>query len=286
MAPSPQNPTPQWLKWLVLGFIFYAGYLHLTGKNAATLGGSEDGNGGYVASKAADVTTVTNESGFSIPNDIQGAGDPATCGQTATVTVAARRANGEPVAISDGQPITLNVGVPKPDKPWAGAVVGMKPGGVREVSLSGHVFDEKTRADLNLEESDTLRVMLTLQTLSPSIAVGKLAFLATDLENGLGEVARCGRQAEVHLTLWNPDGSVNYSSREAKAPLKLVIGESKLFYGLDRALLNMRAGGTRRAVIPAAYLTAAEHAPAAAFTFPHDQTLIADVQLLNVTDTK
>ena len=284
MAANDKNITPFWLKWLVLGFIVYAGYMHLTGKDSDSLSNNADGQGGYVSSRPADVSDMQEVGGLSIPNDIEGVGDPAACGQTAIIQTKGRRADGQPLELAGEDRVM--VGVTVKDKPWLDAIPGMKTGGVREVSLPGQRLDEASRKALKLEESDTLRVMVTLQSLVPAAQPGQLAFLATDLENGAGDIARCGRTAELHLTLWNPDGSVRYSSREAGASLKAVIGSGGYFYGLDRALLNMRAGGTRRVVIPPAYLAAPEAPASPALDFPRDQVLIADVQLLNVTDAK
>ena len=285
MAANDKNVTPVWLKWLVLGFIIYAGYLHLTGKDAGTVSTTADGQGGYVSSRPANVTDVQEVGGLSVPNDIEGAGDPAACGQTAVITVKGRRADGQALELASGE-ASVKVGVPAKGEPWRDAIPGMKAGGVREITLTGRAFDEESRKALKLEESDTLRAIVTLESLSPAAQPGQLAFLATDLENGAGEIARCGRTAELHLTLWNPDGTVRYSSREAGAALSTIIGSASQFYGLDRTLLNMRAGGIRRAVIPPAYLAVPEAVASPALDFPRDQVLIADVQLLTVTDVK
>jgi FKBP-type peptidyl-prolyl cis-trans isomerase len=286
MASNDKNITPYWLKWIVLAFILYAGYLHLTGKEPGSIGRDQSAaTSGYVAPGAADLTSNSTP-GVSVSNDIEGTGDPALCGQSAEVSVKGRRDDGQPLALAEGTQ-TMKVGVPSADRPWANGIAGMRPGGVREVALMGRAFSKDARTSLKLEESDAIRVMLTLEKLTPSIVPGQLAFLATDLKTGTGEVARCGRMAELHLTLWNPDGTVRYSSRDTGAALTKTVGDSREFYGLDRALINMRAGGVRRAIIPPAYLSASEDStPQPAFNFPRDQVLIADVQLLNVTDPK
>jgi FKBP-type peptidyl-prolyl cis-trans isomerase len=282
MAANDKNITPFWLKWLVLAFIIYAGYLNLTGKDAGTAPATTSGTGTAATAPAEVVASVTS-TGLSIPNDIEGAGDAAACGQTASVTAKGRTGNGQTVNLP-APPSPVHIGVPAAEQPWLEALVGMKPGGVREVSLGATRLTEAVRTPLKLAEGETLRVMLTLESLTPSVPEGSLPFLATDLATGTGEVASCGRTAAWHLTLWNPDGSLRYSSREAGAPLKGVIGAGTYAYGLDRTLLGMRAGGTRRAILPPAYLAAPENAPA--LDMPRDQVVIADVQLLTVTDTK
>jgi FKBP-type peptidyl-prolyl cis-trans isomerase len=285
MAANDKNLTPFWLKWLVLGFIMYAGYLHFTGKDGQSLGPNGRGSDGFVTAAPANLTTSPTEPGIAVPNDILGTGDPAVCGQTATVRLKGRRSDGQPLALPDASS-SVAVGVSAPDQPWMQALPGMRAGGVREIALGGRVLTPEQRTALKLEESESFSVMLTLESLTPTIAPGELTFLATDLQNGTGEIARCGRTATLHLTLWGADGKVRYSSREAGAPLTLVIGQSPFFYGLDRTLVNMRAGGVRRAVVPPAFLAAPTTKDAPALEFPRDQVLIADVQLLTVTDTK
>ena len=280
-----KNPTPFWLKWLVLAFILYAGYLHFTGKDSASLGSNADAGGGYVTPRASDVSSAPLTAGVSIANEIEGAGDPATCGQLVNVRVKARRSDGQPVMLGP-ESQSLRVGVSNPKAPWQEAIAGMKPSGVREAVFTGYTLDEVTRDELKLEKSDTVRVTLTLESVSPSITPGTLGFLAADLENGIGEIARCGRVAELHVTLWKADGTIGYSSRDAGAPLTMTIGASEYFYGLDRTLLNMHAGGVRRSLLPPAYLTSEGGAKDKTLDFPRDRLLVADVQLLNVTDVK
>lgn len=286
MASNDKNITPYWLKWIVLAFILYAGYLHLTGKEPGSIGRDQSAaTNGYVAAASADVTSNSTP-GVNISNNIEGTGDPAVCGQSAEVSVKGRRDDGQPLALAEGLQ-TMKVGVPSDDRPWANGIAGMRPGGVREVALMGRAFSKDMRASLKLEESDAIRVMLTLESLTPSIVPGQLAFLATDMKTGTGEVARCGRLAELHLTLWNPDGTLRYSTRDSGGALTTMVGSNSAFYGLDRALINMRAGGIRRAIIPPAYLSASEETGGKlSLDFPRGQVLIADVQLLNVTDPK
>lgn len=282
MAANDKNITPFWLKWLVLGFIIYAGYLHLTGKDAGTLSTAANTTD-MSATTPANVAASVASTGLSIPNDIEGSGDAAACGQKAIVTAKGRTGSGQPVNLP-APPSPVAVGVAVQEQPWLEGLVGMKQGGVREVSLGATRLSETVRAPLQLPEGETLRVMLSLESLTPTSPEGMLPFLATDLASGTGEAAFCGRTAEWHLTIWNANGSLRYTSRDAGAPLKAIIGAGAYAYGLDRALLGMRAGGIRRAILPPAYLAAPEGG--LPLDIPRDQVTIVDVQLLTVTDTK
>ena len=110
-----------------------------------------------------------------------------------------------------------------------------------------------------------------------------LAFRATELTIGRGEEVACGDKVQIHLVLWGPNGQMLYSSMRDndKSPLKMTLGKSDIFYGIDRGLLGMRTGGGRNLVIPAAYLqSSGKDEYKILEKLPKDAIVLADVTLV------
>jgi FKBP-type peptidyl-prolyl cis-trans isomerase len=71
-----------------------------------------------------------------------------------------------------------------------------------------------------------------------------------DLEVGSGPVATSGKLAIVQLVGKLPDGRTFANTYETKRPLRFLIGKGQVIPGFEEAVLGMRVGGRRRAIVP------------------------------------
>jgi FKBP-type peptidyl-prolyl cis-trans isomerase FkpA len=282
------NPT--WLKWAVTLFIAYAIFINYSGrqqqKDGAVLGGNQQKAAENTAFVSADFGTYTLPKGITIGGDVAGGGDEARCGQTATLSYSAILPDGKVIENDNGKDITLQVGVPQEDKPWAAAIPGIKKGGVRQINvLSSLYYDKDKREKLGLSESDFVNYKVEVTKITPQSSEDSITFQATDRVVGSGEIASCGMIADVHIRLWGADGKKYYDSKDGEnaAPLTLNVGGSDYFYGLDRGLLGMKKGGQRTLIVPPAFavLGSAEKNPFKDVIHT-DTMLVAEVTLLDV----
>jgi hypothetical protein len=114
------------------------------------------------------------------------------------------------------------------------------------------------------------------------------AFSAVDVRVGTGPEARNGRCVFTHYTGALPDGAIFEASRDSTGagtpvvPVSFPLGVGRVIAGWDRGFTGMRAGGTRRLVVPAALAYGATGRPP---MIPPNTTLHFEVELLLVTDT-
>jgi FKBP-type peptidyl-prolyl cis-trans isomerase FkpA len=98
-----------------------------------------------------------------------------------------------------------------------------------------------------------------------------------DLVVGTGEEAQAGDLLSVHYTLWLEDGTKIQSSVGGD-PFEFTLGQGDVIKGWDQGLVGMKAGGTRKLIIPPdlAYGASGQG------DIPPNATLTFEVQLLTV----
>jgi FKBP-type peptidyl-prolyl cis-trans isomerase len=260
------DPTPPLLKWLVVLFIAYAMFMNYSDRQQKMAG---DGTSVFgVGQPRTDGTAVVRADfgkhllpqHMTIAGDIAGMGEEARCGQTAQVVLdEILPVTSQPRTYVPAQKkeLTVQIGAAYADMPWVQALPGMKTQGIREISLlAGSFFSESQRVAMTINDIDAVRYRVQLQSVTPHSDAHHIPFQAMDSVEGTGAVVGCGSTVEVHLTLWNQDGTKAYDSRETgeKKPITLEVGKAQWFYGLDRSVLNMRSGGVRTVIIPPAYM--------------------------------
>jgi FKBP-type peptidyl-prolyl cis-trans isomerase len=98
------------------------------------------------------------------------------------------------------------------------------------------------------------------------------------VQAGTGPEAKAGDTIRVHFTTWLKDGTLVDSTVRAARPVDVKLGEGRLYAGLEAALTGMKAGETRKAVIP----------PEKAFgssargPIPPNSTLVVQADLLQI----
>ena len=76
-------------------------------------------------------------------------------------------------------------------------------------------------------------------------------FEMVDLEIGSGAIATVGKMAIVQFVGKLADGRAFTNTYETKRPLRFLVGKSQVVPGFDEAVIGMKVGGRRRAIVPA-----------------------------------
>ena len=100
----------------------------------------------------------------------------------------------------------------------------------------------------------------------------------TELAEGNGEPAACGKPVTLQLTIWNSAGGKAFSQE-----LVLNLGSRELAAGLDQGLVGIKPGGERLLVLPPYALTRARQtslSPAVLKALPADTLAIVTVKRL------
>ena len=125
-----------------------------------------------------------------------------------------------------------------------------------------------------------------MKEVSPSNPADAIPFQAVEVAPGKRQLAYCGDTATIQLRLWGLDGTEVYDSETTEEGfLTMEIGESSIFYGLDRGMLGMRVGAIRTLIVPPAYLVGAEGQPQHEVLklIPEGQVAIVDVELIKLS---
>lgn len=102
-------------------------------------------------------------------------------------------------------------------------------------------------------------------------------------EKGNGARAENGKTVEVHYTGYLTDGKIFDSSRDRNQPIEFVLGQGQVIKGWDEGIGLMNVGDKMRLIIPSGL---AYGKKGAGNVIPPDATLIFDVELLKVSETK
>jgi FKBP-type peptidyl-prolyl cis-trans isomerase len=102
-----------------------------------------------------------------------------------------------------------------------------------------------------------------------------------DIKQGTGPVAKSGSTANVYYTGWVQGGQKFDSSYDhGTQPFSVPLGQGQVIEGWDQGLIGMRAGGTRRLIIPPD-LAYGNQSPQGS-NIPANATLIFDVTVVSV----
>ncbi len=272
------TPRPRWLQILFWLFVAYVLMVAFRGERVpdeeASITPKDEAVQGKLDAYPAiqEFTSINRWRRFANPSlgfeldyqDVEaGSGDGAACGQRTTFEVRALDEASQAQVPVD-QPMTLLLDGAE-DTPFAGAIVGMRAGGVRQVSMGPLWFDAHA-----LDDAMRYRFEIRMQSLTPS-AGDAIGFSAQQVEEGTGLPARCGDTIQLYMRLWSADNKELYRTPE-DAPQELLIGAGTLGHGLDRGLVGMTAGVVRRLMIPPAYQPKGGDIP-----FPRNEIAIVEV---------
>jgi FKBP-type peptidyl-prolyl cis-trans isomerase FkpA len=95
---------------------------------------------------------------------------------------------------------------------------------------------------------------------------------------GGGTVARAGFKVTAHYTGWLADGTKFDSSVDRGQPFTFTLGVHEVIAGWDEGISGMRAGGTRKLIIPPSLGYGSQRAG----KIPPNSILVFDVTLVSV----
>ncbi len=116
-------------------------------------------------------------------------------------------------------------------------------------------------------------------TATPVTLPGGLKYI--DISVGSGATAQTGSSISVQYIGWLASNRQKFDSSydHGGKPFTLTLGQGKVIKGWDEGLVGMKAGGTRRLIIPGALAFGPQGSPP---TIPPNATLIFDVTLVSV----
>ncbi len=147
---------------------------------------------------------------------------------------------------------------------------------------------EEARADVDMQliemqlaEDSILQVYLMENNID--IKPTKSGLRYEDVRAGVGPLAKKGDLVIVHFNILLLDGTEVFSSTEQGEPVFFVLGEPFDTEGMNEALLNMRAGGRARVIMPS-NLAFGEKGRGS--IIPPYSTLISDIELVKIQSKK
>jgi FKBP-type peptidyl-prolyl cis-trans isomerase len=282
---------PDWMRYAVIGFLFYAGvkvYLQQNDTSSPTDPKTSHAdsrrskqdeqikqqielikqqtqlaqqqflpNGSPAPSNAATPVSATAKpatlpSYIRIGGEIEGQGDAVECGQRATVRVDAQLPDGTALEGYEASATARLTTIGNAKLPWTDGLRGMKLGGVRQLIIpASHAIDDAARKAKNIADTAEIRFKLQLDKVDPVIPANTLSFQAIDLVQGSGESVSCGQRISTKVQVWSEDGTPVSST---PYDVSFAVGSVPYFYGLDRGVVDMKVGGKRRLIVPPAYL--------------------------------
>jgi peptidylprolyl isomerase len=115
------------------------------------------------------------------------------------------------------------------------------------------------------------------------VTVGKTCLKYIDLKLGTGPAVKSGDSLTVNYSGWLANGNEFDSSVDAKfqhvQPFTVTIGQGQVITGWDQGLIGMKAGGSRRLIIPPDMGYGAAGSPP---TIPANAVLIFDVTVVKI----
>lgn len=213
-----------------------------------------------------------------------GTGAPAVCGQKASVALSALDAHDKelPYSFSKDAPLTFTIGEKKVVPALEEGLVGMKPGGTRNIfAPAAFAFGAEGFKDSGIDNSTPVRFTVTLLKLEPDLpAPETTAFRFHDTRRGMGPALLCGETSPLHITVWDTEGKQLFTTKgEGKSPISLTAGSGSQFLGLEHAAIGMKKGTNRTAIVPPAFQkTLSEGPETLKIPFPKQQTVLVDIE--------
>lgn len=175
-----------------------------------------------------------------------GQGEAASCGQEVTIHLRGTLADGANFDShhDEAAPLTFHLG----DAPYAvlnDALIGMRPGGVRQISAPPSMVYAKKESQ---KTSDDVLLRVEMDKVAPMApdthAIGLRIYQE---EAGQDEAARCGTPMKLGFQLWSSDGSLAYATPQ---PVALTLGKDHLPPALVTGLDAMLVGEVRTLLVP------------------------------------
>ncbi|MDE3060418.1 MAG: FKBP-type peptidyl-prolyl cis-trans isomerase [Pseudomonadota bacterium] len=272
-----REPTPSWIKWLLIGFAIMAviGNLRPNSKVHESFQNASHALNPKNLLHTEDIKSKMFPTSATLrAEDVDpGQGEPAVCGQQVNITFDTFA--DDKALTGKNTSLAFRIGDHSVAPALEQGVIGMKPRGRRNLFAPASMA-----SGLKLPPSTIsvrFEVWLTSATpYLPDAAASHYRIISGSAATG--PAIACGETAHVHVTLWSVDGKKLFSTKDQK-PLDLTPGKSEVFLGLEQGVIGMPAGGTRTLIVPPAFQkTMNGNAPATDFPFPKNQTVLVDVE--------
>jgi peptidylprolyl isomerase len=306
------------IKKVVLSFVQVAGMLIALASLAAALPASQMQKpaGGAVPAPVvmADQPAVKFvkvhklADGLKIEDVKIGKGRAAQPGDSVSVHYTGWLANGKIFDASKfhgNKPFSFQLGAGQVIKGWDIGVVGMKPGGIRQLVIPPKLAYGSQGAPPTIPPNATLTFRIHLiatntpttagkrraqkRTVKPNTKPATKFVKAWKLADGLkieevklgkGPVVKSGQTIAVHYTGWLPNGTIfDASSLHGDQQFTFQVGAGQVIKGWDIGVVGMRVGGIRQLVIPAKLAYGKAGSPP---TIPANTPLIFKIHLLAI----
>lgn len=175
-----------------------------------------------------------------------GTGEPVVAGDTLMVKYTGRLKDGKVFDTNDkegGQLFTFQAG-PRGQviEGWQKGVIGMKPGGVRKLSIPWRMAYGEQGNSAIPPKADLFFDIELVQVMK---AGEDMTVKSKTIREGTGPGVKRGDTITIDFTGKTPDGTVL-----DKGPWTFVVGRGKVIAGVDAGVIGMKKGGTRRLTIP------------------------------------
>jgi len=188
---------------------------------------------------------------IAIVEDIPGTGDPVTCGQSVSYTFKDSLPDGTLDKEGGGKPI-VTIGMRNlASIGHEQGLIGMRKGGKRTIRMPYEwASSSHQNSDGNMPAYITAE--LELQNIFNTLPVTDFPLRRFENVTGIGQHIICGDRLKAQVKVWRADGSLLYATPQGFTET-FTTGHAQVFFGLEQAVLGMRAGGHVTAIIPPAY---------------------------------
>ncbi len=210
--------------------------------------------------------------------DVQvGKGEASKAGDILTVHYTGKLTNGNQFDSSvDRDPFQFIVGAGQVIKGWDQGMIGMKPGGKRQLTIpSDLAYGDNGAGDI--PPNSTLKFEVEL------IKADRIKHEI--LTKGKGDAtAKGGDSCELHVDLTDHAGKKLWSSREGAGEVfPITIGRTGLIKGFTAGVIGMKQGEIRKITVPPEYGYGAKGQPPA---IAPNTTLIFKIEMIKLVTAK
>jgi FKBP-type peptidyl-prolyl cis-trans isomerase len=188
--------------------------------------------------------------GLTVKDLKNGSGPRSLCGQEAVIKYSVKSPDGG--SIKEDIPLKLIVG----DKTELGgvgvAIVGMKKGGYRRVLAPRVRLGKKLQDELI---KNLVAIDIELLSISPKVpnSVAKYRQFDDYISDAKKSI-RCGDIVSISFNIESTNGKKLFSSSSHNKPFVLKLGDTKVPYGINKAVELMKPGSKRMVIMPPEYL--------------------------------
>lgn len=263
---QPAPPTP-WLKWLVLAFLAMAVISSMNRGTPQSPGkvhqAVEQAKEEIAPEKLLNLHAYKAILRPAQPRDIEaGSGEATVCGQTAHIAYKSYAADNS--LLSD-ETLTVRIGEGKAPPVIETGIIGMQPGGKRNLIAAAGTGNAPARFEVELRSAEPAL---------PDIEHSAYRIVVTR-ETGETPIA-CGHAGKFSLTMWDVDGKKRYTTPE---PIIFTPGKSEIAIGIEQAVVGMGVGSARTIILPPDFQKTLEgNKPLISIPFPKDETVLVDIE--------